>query len=617
MPAASDSALLLAGQLRQRSDDDLAALLAAREVRATGIRDFFDLADALLEPSSVQAALSRLDRPTLTVLAVLAELGPTTPARLDDEVRQRSSATTITAPTTDEALSTGERLALVLREGDRVAPTSGLALALAEWPSRGLPDLAELLGDPAPSTLAPVASADPSTTDRLASERAFATTASVAELIAQLQHEPARELARGGIALPDTKRLAAAMGVELDRVVGLVEIAERAGLVVRDGARWSAAESSEHWLVGDSGHRWSRLAGAWLERLPADVRGVLAERAHSEWGERLDQFTSWLFPAGGDWMRERIAVYTRDAELLGVTAHHIPSTPGAALLATGAPAAATAMAGLFPPEVEQVYLQHDLSVVSPGPLAPRVDARLRQIADLENRGLASTYRISAESLTRALASGDTAEEIRSFLSQISLTGIPQPLEYLLRDAAVRFGLVRVRSTADGHSSIHSDDAALLRTLLVDQSLSSIGLRGERDHLVSRFDRDVVFWSLSEARYPVAAEDASGRVVVPERRRAPAARTEAAPDASAALIARLRLEPAEAADSEGAWIARQLEAAIRSKALVTVTVRMPDGGTADYQLEPASVAGGRLRARDRRADLERTLPLASIVAVGPA
>jgi hypothetical protein len=44
--------------------------------------------------------------------------------------------------------------------------------------------------------------------------------------------------------------------------------------------------------------------------------------------------------------------------------------------------------------------------------------------------------------------------------------------------------------------------------------------------------------------------------------------------------------------------------------------MPDGSSIDLQLEPASLAGGRLRARDRRSDLERTLPLRSITSVGP-
>jgi len=51
--------------------------------------------------------------------------------------------------------------------------------------------------------------------------------------------------------------------------------------------------------------------------------------------------------------------------------------------------------------------------------------------------------------------------------------------------------------------------------------------------------------------------------------------------------------------------------------VRVTVRLPDDSLADYVLEPAGLAGGRLRARDRAADVERTLPLASIVAVADA
>jgi hypothetical protein len=57
-------------------------------------------------------------------------------------------------------------------------------------------------------------------------------------------------------------------------------------------------------------------------------------------------------------------------------------------------------------------------------------------------------------------------------------------------------------------------------------------------------------------------------------------------------------------------------AIKGKLGLTVTVRMPDGSLLDLQLEPASVAGGRLRARDRKSDLERTLPLSSIAAVAP-
>ena len=74
---------------------------------------------------------------------------------------------------------------------------------------------------------------------------------------------------------------------------------------------------------------------------------------------------------------------------------------------------------------------------------------------------------------------------------------------------------------------------------------------------------------------------------------------------------------ERTPSSQAWLERQLDTAIKAKIGLTVTVAMPDGSSVNLQLEPASVAGGRLRARDRRSDLERTLPLKSITAVGPS
>ncbi len=614
MPASNDSALVLAGQLRTLSDAALAELLTAREIRGTGIRDFFDLADALLDPAAIQHALGRLDRSTLATLAALGELGPVTEA---------DAATHLTTLGADaallpERLATAARLALLTQHLGRWVVPASVAEQLQLWPSLGLPSLHELVSLSAPAALSPVSGVDVKFTDHVASENAFQTTTSIAELIATLDLESARELARGGIALPDSKRLAAAMGVDLDRVSGLLDIASRAGLVALDSGRWMPAEASRTWMVDSSGERWALLATAWLERLPVDIRTILRERAHAVWGERLEEYVAWLFPAGDDWMRDRVRVYTRDAELLGITADNVPSTPGAALLASGADAAATAMAALFPPEVTQVYLQHDLSIVSPGPLAPPIDARLRTMADVEGRALASTYRVSTASLSRAMAAGETESSIREFLGGIALTGIPQPLDYLLTEAASRYGLVRVGATPEGRTYVSSTDGTLLRTLVVDHSIGSLGLVRSGDRLESRYDRDLVFWALSEARYPVAAENAAGEIVTLARRQASRITAAAATDTTGALIERLRVGSSADPDVTGkAWLARQLDVAIKGKVGLTVTVRMPDGSDVDYQLEPASVGGGRLRARDRRSDIERTLPLTSIVAVAPA
>ncbi|MCU1439316.1 MAG: hypothetical protein JWP85_313 [Rhodoglobus sp.] len=614
MPASSDSALALAGQLRSLTDGELAQLLGARDLREAGIRDFFDLAEALLDPTSIQQALGRLDRGTLATLAAVSELGPST---------VKDAAARLTAlggdPTTIPAqLAAARRLALVTEGNGVFAVPASVTEQLKEWPALGLPSLEQLATEPAPAALAPVSRVEARLTDTKAAEHAFATTTAIAELLSELQHESARELARGGVALPDSKRLAASMGVDLDRVPGLLEIAARAGLIARDGGRWMPTGTSHEWIVDSSGERWSLLAAAWLERLPDDIRKVLGSRSHAAWGERLEEYVSWLFPAGGEWMRDRVLVYTRDAELLGITADHEPSTPGVALLTAGPKAAAVAMSALFPPEVEKVYLQHDLSIVSPGPLLPRLDSRLRVMADVEGRALASAYRVSTASLTRAMSAGETEATIRQFLASISLTGIPQPLDYLVAEAAARYGLVRVGGLPEGRSYVRSSDPTLLRTLLVDHSLAALGLTRASDRLESRFDLELVFWTLAEARYPVAAENSRGQIVVLKRRQAAHAGSSGSNDTATSLIERLRLGSSDDAEVTGrAWLSRQLDVAIRAKLGLTVTVQLPDGSTVDYQLEPASVAGGRLRARDRKADIERTLPLSSITSVAPA
>ena len=612
MPATSESALLLANQLRSSTDDELRDILTERAVRATGIKDFFDLADALLDEASVDAALSALDRPTLAALAALSKLGAGTAAEVSAELTRLGGV----ADRAPEAIELGVRLGLVVRSGDLASAVSTVARQLAAWPERGLPGLASLAAEPRPATVTPAIGTEAETVDTLAAERAFETTSAIVELVVSLQNESAHELARGGITLPDSKRLAASAGVGLDEVPQLIEIAERAGIVAGGTGQRFAVPAAADWLVGSASERWARLAGAWVDRLPGDIREVLAALAHAEWGDRLAQYVAWLYPAGGEQMRERVIAYGRDATLLGITANDRPSTPGAALLTDGVVAAASAMALLYPPAVNQVYLQRDLTIVAPGPLEPAIELKLRAIADLDARALATTWRVSASSLDRAFARGETTEGIREFLASISLTGLPQPLDYLLREAGSRFGLIRVSSTPGGQTRIRSMDASLLRALMVDRALNSLGFMSEASGLISRFDRDVVFFSLSDARYPVAAEDANGSVVVPARPRL-GTRPMDSTDTTGAFIERLRSTSVLPVDTGDAWIARQLEVAVRGKLPLTVSVRMPDGSVSDYLLEPASVAGGRLRARDRRADLERTLPLTSIVAVAPA
>ncbi|MCU1545817.1 MAG: hypothetical protein JWP30_917 [Homoserinimonas sp.] len=613
--------LSLASRLRSLDDASLVRAIAARELPIVGIKDFFDLADAFLAKASVQLALTRLDRGTLAVLASLGEMGTSTLSQLAAHL---GLATSIIRA----RLHLPHSLLLVQVDGDTVTAYDCVSEQLRSWPTVGLPSLENLLSGDAPAALEPVPDVELRFIDRLASERAFTSTNAVTELLLELEREPARELAKGGIALPDNKRLANAMSVDLNTVMAYLAVAERAMLVCREAGAWLTTELGNSWLLQPTATRWRVLADGWFARLPADIRDLLRSRSHALWSEGLRSYIDWLFPAGGEWMDARVVEYTRDAELLGITANQAPSGPGALMLAGKSAHAEAAMRPLLPAEVEKVYLQHDLSVVAPGPLTPSVDSRLRIIADIENRALAATYRVSTSSVNRALAAGETAHSILSFLREISLTGIPQPLGYLVSEASARYGLVRVGElNGDGsepgdsmfgaRSYLRSEDTNLLDTMAVDQSLSSLSLqRVETHRIVCRFPLDVVFWTLSDARYPVAAENSQGEIVVLERKKVARPVRASFVDPVTELVGRLRAG-GQSQDEDGqAWLAKQLDAAIRSKAVLTVSVRMPNGTVVDFQLEPASIAGGRLRALDRKADISRTLPLSSIASVGP-
>ena len=613
--------LTLASRLRALDDAALRRTIGLRQVPTSGIDDFFDLAEALLDPDAIQATLSRLDRSSLAVLAVAGELGAPTLTELVDRLADLGHDTIDAADVCSRA-DRLDALMLAVREGDTVRPYPAVVAQLRRWPEHGLPSTGALAGVPAPTTLVSLSATEGRFTERLAAERAFGAVLSIAELIAELAREPARELSRGGLGLPDTKRLSAAMGVDLEEVPAFVSIAVRADLIALHAGYWGESVAGEVWLTEGSAERWATLAESWLAALPADVREILAHRPGVAWGDALHRYVAWLYPAGGAWMEGRIADFARDAELIGITAKQVTSSAGAAVLSGDIDAAISTITASLPAEVGTVYLQHDLSIVAPGPLSRSIDDRLRGFADVESRELASSYRLSGASVTRGLAAGDDAESMLAFLSTISLTGIPQPVDYLVRDTAARYGRVRVGSVdpADpaGPSYVSSVDEALLGAIAVDQALSALHVvAAGDDRLHSALPADRVFWALSDARYPVVAENAAGEVV--HLRRHALARVTAPPtvDPAVGLVERLRTTDGGEAKAASAWLARQLDAAIKHRESVLVSIRMPDGEIVDYLLEPASVGGGRFRARDRRADIERTLPLSSVVSIGPA
>jgi hypothetical protein len=630
MPAASPASLALAARLRQYDEAELAALIRRRRVAPATLDDLFDLAEALLDDTSIASAVADLPRASLAALATAVELDPDGRGVALDTLATRlgvSNADIVAALTI-----AAERLVVVL-DDDTVLVPSAVGSALAGRGTAGTPELSAfaLRDAPAPSPLRPVDADDIARLNRVAAEHAFECVVRIGEITRSLDREPARLLARGGVSLPDARRVAAEAAISDEALADHLTLARSAHLVADTSDELIATETAERWRAQPLGDRWATLAAAWSDALPDPLRVELARRAVAGAGDRTAELVAWLYPAADALLTERLDALDRQAALLGITVGGRASTVGAALLSAGSDVATSALAPLLPPEVRQVYLQHDLTIVSPGPLAAELDERLRGIADVEAAGLAGRYRLSADSVTRAIARGETADTLTRFLTELSLTGVPQPVAYLIDETARRYGSIRVGMLGADEStelaattSIRSDDPAMIDTLSVDATLTPLGLTRTGPHrLVSRLDPSLVLGTLIDARYPAAPEEGEHPIAparaLRRRGRAPGTRlpATAASAGDPVLEAARRLHGAtSSADAAGgdAWVARQWELALRAKLPVHVTVRLPDGTERDFDLEPTGIAAGRVRGRDLAADVERTLPISSIAAL---
>jgi len=564
----------LATWLAARDDDALAATLAGRGVPATvPWHDFFDASEGLLDAASLDRALVRLPRASLAILAG-------------------------EAPITDRVLV---RLALLDESGHPYTAVKERIDALAAAHPEAF--------EPAPIAATPAAADDRAAA--AAAERAFTTAGSLADALLACLHAPFARTGAGSVSAVERKRLTdgGALGATED-IEDLLAAAEAAGLASAQERQWVVTTAGEQWLESPTALRWTVLAEGF--------RGALPEGLRTDGGGFLDP-ASWVdaYPLDPDWPA-RVARMHRIGERWGLLSTDGTEFAWTAVLREGGAADATTLGVHLPTEIDRVYLQADLTAIAPGPLAPALDLRLRGIATRESRAQASTYRFTAGSLGAGMTEGETANSIREFLAELSLTGIPQPLDYLIESTATRHGRVRVRTDeSTGRAIVESPDASLRETIAVDQALRPLGLLPEGGALVSRVTRDAVYWSLADARYPVVALDATGAPESVRRRAGSTVPTTAASptETYGRLLSELR--SGHGTEGEEGWLGRELEQAVRGRTEIVVVVRMPDGAERTLTLEASGLGGGRLRGRDRAADIERTLPVSSIVSVRPA
>jgi hypothetical protein len=213
---------------------------------------------------------------------------------------------------------------------------------------------------------------------------------------------------------------------------------------------------------------------------------------------------------------EQIRAILEELEILGFTGGGALAQMGGSA-ATDAGDAQVAVSAAMPAPLDHVLLQADLTAVAPGPLLPDLARELRLMADVESTGGAIVYRFSAATVRRALDAGRDATEMLDFLARISRTPVPQPLAYLVEDAARRHGTVRVGIAT---AYIRCDDETALAALLADPRSQELGCVRVSPTVVTVSGRieDAIAILRDLGLHPVA-ETADGSIAHAPRRRA--------------------------------------------------------------------------------------------------
>ena len=620
--------LALASVIAAHDREGLARLVSARRpLAASGVSDPIGLASELLRPDSIARAIAPLDR---TALRVLATCDWSFSLRITERLRglglvgaDASHDHPISLPEVEAALCSA-----LTEAGIDVD-----ALAHDEHDSGEARSNPSAVAHAAPPT--PASWFTP----------ALTLVGEVAECLRVIARDGLRLNRSGSVGVAAARDLAERSAIAQPDAVLVLRMLEYARLTATAGERLVPAASARDWLAASHPARWLTLARAFLAAMPGPLSDSLNSFTDSADLGGAGAQLKCTFPLLPEADLAAAKQYVHDAEALGITVGGwlTPLSERIRASETGeAPDIVTPsdVAALLPAAAPGVYLQPDLTVLAPGPLDPASEAQLAELTLPEQIGPASMRRVTEASLAAAFERGVSPEAATEMFTRLSLTGLPQPLEYLLQSVADRVGriIVFAHSGDEGRSRIRVAQQSLAETMLVDRQLQHLQLTrspfatarqaGDTSNIVlfSRLRPDHVVSAFNEARYHASLET-DARVPGAPSDLAPAGHdpdhAAADPDAVAADAATGPIEAmiervfaAAHTEPESAAFTRRLELAIRDRAAVRVTAEAR-GQRHTFMLTPVALTDGRLRATDVAAGVERTLPVSMIVAVDPA
>ena len=572
--------LQLAAALRASEDHVIRHALITRRVATVTSKDYFDLADTFINSKSVVKALAALPRSLALAMEALV------------------SGETISGASLN---SLQNRYLVYLEEGQPKAFESVVnSLNILRKTAR----LNEFEGLSSQEVSSP--------TSELA-QNVFTTLQCITELLYDLEYRFVREIGKSGISLADIKRLAGHLRKTNEFTREIFAVAQLGNLVWLKNGRWQPTPSAQSWLEESFSDRWSQLAKALSTQLETDSRIELTQIRARGIANISDMFTN-SFPFADAAVSGYASRFQSTAFHLGLAMDGYVTSWFDNMLEGKVETAAEELAALLPPTQDRLICQADLTLIAPGPLTTAVEKKLRSFVDIEQVGMASSYRINALSVSHGLETGLSEADITELLVSLSGRELPQPLAYLIRDVAQKFGQLRVTQSLTEHNcTISSQDEILLKQLENDTRLRHLSLnRNAAGLLQSRMDAEIVYSSMRSVGYTAVRTDADGQVISPRPTLTPDSE-QSAKDPIDEMLRSIR-EHDSSSEPEGDDLLRQIQLALKNKSQLEVAVQTNSGEEVIFILEPIGLANNRLRARDRKADIERTLPLDKILRV---
>jgi Helicase conserved C-terminal domain len=527
---------------------------------------------------------------------------------------------------------------------------------------------------PGPVGLAPphpeVSTTSVADVDAAAAGSAIDLLREVDVVLEYLSNSPIPELRSGGLGIRELKRLSKGTGVDEDRLALILEIASAAGLIAAGvpepdpldgtGPYWAPTLAADRFFESTTAVRWYAMASAWLDvparpglvgergpdgkpyaalsdalystAAPLDRRLLLATLAELPPGTGVDAAgasgaMTWRRPRWSARLQLKpVTALLAEAHTLGVIGRGAIASPSRLLLTTEPEdAVVAAMTKVLPAPIDYFLLQADLTVVVPGPLDRVLAEQLSAVATVESAGAAMVYRISEQTVRRALDTGQTASELHTLFTKHSKTPVPQGLTYLIDDVARRHGQLRVGMAA---SFVRCEDPALLAQAVSSPALERLDVRALAPTVaVSQSPIADVLAALRTAGFAPAAEDSSGtivdirsrgaRVPTPGRRRGyrpPQGPTSTTLGAIVAVLRKVAGGPNDGSRLDPAEAMAQLHGAAHRQESVVIGYVDPAGVATQRVVAPINVRGGQLTAYDPAAGRVRDFAIHRVTSV---